>query len=136
MYKATRLVIMLGLLEEVTIFMLKNIIIISLLALTTSGCSSWIYKINIPQGNFLDEKSINKLQLGMTKEQVKFVLGTPILIDTFEKNTWYYLYDFKSGKDEKLNIRKEFKVVFTDDKLSHAEGDFELPESYYTPIEN
>ena len=53
------------------------------IALSVSACSSWVYRIDIPQGNYLEQKDIDKLQMGMTKEQVKFVLGSPVVEDAF-----------------------------------------------------
>ena len=106
------------------------------LAIGLSACSSWVYRIDIPQGNFLESKDIEKLQVGMTKEQVKFVLGTPVLIDSFNNDTWHYVYQFKSGRSEKFNSRKDFIIKFENDKLVSAEGDFELSENFNTPYEN
>jgi len=106
------------------------------LALTLTACSSWVYRIDIPQGNYLEQKDIDKLQIEMTKEQVKFVLGSPVVVDAFNDDTWHYVYKFKSGRSEKLNATKKFVVKFKDNKLVSAEGDFELPESFYTPMVN
>lgn len=72
----------------------------------------------------------------MTKEQVRFILGSPVIVDTFNTDTWYYTYRFKSGRDEKLNIEKTFKILFKDGKISSAEGSYELPESFYVPIKH
>ena len=115
--------------------MLNKVLIIVLLSLT-SACSSWVYRLDIPQGNYLDKKGIDLLQLGMSKEQVRYVLGSPVVMDTFSDNTWHYIYRFNSGADSKLNISKQFTVTFENDKLTKAEGDFTLPESFYTPIVN
>lgn len=115
--------------------MLKQLFI-SLILLSLVGCSSWVYRLDIPQGNFLDKQRVEKLQLGMTKEQVKFVLGSPVLSDAFNDDIWHYVYRFKSGKDASKNIEKQFTVSFENNKLVKAEGDFELPESFYTPIQN
>lgn len=106
------------------------------LALTLTACSSWVYRIDIAQGNFLEQRNVDKLQLGMTKEQVKFVLGTPVVQDTFEHNVWHYVYRFKSGRSDQYDAKKNFIVKFKDNKLAEASGDFELPESFYTPIKN
>lgn len=70
----------------------------------------------------------------MTKEQVKFVLGSPVMVDTFDKDTWNYVYHFKSGSNEKLNVQKSFTIKFENDKLISAEGDFELSENFNTPF--
>ncbi|MFD2166237.1 outer membrane protein assembly factor BamE [Thalassotalea euphylliae] len=114
--------------------MLRSIVLA--LALSTTACSSWVYRIDIPQGNYLEQKDIDKLQVGMTKEQVKFVLGTPVVIDSFENDTWHYVYQFKSGRNEEFNTRKDFILNFADNKLVSAEGDFELSENFNTPYEN
>jgi len=92
--------------------------------------------MDIPQGNYLEQKNIDKLQIEMTKEQVKFILGSPVVIDIFNDDTWHYVYRLKSGRGEKLNITKQFIVKFKENILISAEGDFELPESYHTPMVN
>ncbi|OUS25400.1 hypothetical protein A9Q98_12595 [Thalassotalea sp. 42_200_T64] len=112
--------------------MLSRAIILSLALCLATGC---VYKIDIPQGNYLEQKQIDKLQVGMSKEQVKFVLGNPVVKDSFNSNTWYYVYEFISGKDEAFNKRKKLVLSFEADKLTKAEGDFEVPESFYTPIQ-
>ena len=104
-------------------------------ALSLSACSSWVYRIDIPQGNYLEQKNIDKIQVGMTKEQVKFVLGSPVMIDTFDKDIWNYVYQFKSGRSKNLNIQKSFIVKFEDNKLISAEGDFELSDNFNTPFD-
>lgn len=104
------------------------------IALSLSACSSWVYRIDIPQGNYLEQKSIDKIQIGMTKEQVKFILGSPVLIDTFDNDTWNYVYRFKSGTSKKLDMQKSFTIKFEDDKLISADGDFELSENFNTPF--
>lgn len=104
------------------------------IALSVSACSSWVYRIDIPQGNYLEQKSIDKIQIGMTKEQVKFILGSPVVVDTFDNDTWNYVYRFKSGTSKKLDKQKVFTIKFEDDKLISAEGDFELSENFNTPF--
>ncbi|MAG76767.1 MAG: outer membrane assembly protein BamE [Colwelliaceae bacterium] len=106
------------------------------LALTATGCSSWVYRIDIPQGNYLEQKDIDRLQVGMTKEQVKFILGSPVTIDSFENDTWHYIYQFKSGRSADFNTRKDFILKFEDNLLVSANGDFELSENFNTPYEN
>ncbi len=113
--------------------MLFRVSIITI-ALSLSACSSWVYRIDIPQGNYLEQKSIDKIQVGMTKEQVKFILGSPVLLDSFDKDTWNYVYRFKSGRSEKLNKQRSFTVKFDNDKLVSASGDFKLSENFNTPF--
>lgn len=111
--------------------MLSRAIVLCLALSLVSGC---VYRIDVPQGNYLEQKEIDKLQIGMSREQVKFVLGNPVIVDSFNKDTWYYVYDFLSGKDEKFNKKKQLTITFVNDKLATAEGDFVLPESFYVPI--
>ena len=106
------------------------------IALSVSACSSWVYRIDIPQGNYLEQKDIDKLQIGMTKEQVKFVLGSPVVEGAFNNDIWHYVYRFKSGRNEEFNAKKQFTIKFAEDKVISAEGDFELPESYFVPMAN
>lgn len=104
------------------------------IALSLSACSSWVYRIDIPQGNYLEQKNIDKIQVGMTKEQVKFVLGSPVMVDSFDKDTWNYVYRFKSGRSSKLDMQKSFTIKFEDHKLVSAGGDFDLSENFNVPF--
>jgi outer membrane protein assembly factor BamE len=104
------------------------------IALSLSACSSWVYRIDIPQGNYLEQKKIDKIQVGMTKEQVKFVLGSPVMIDAFDSDAWNYVYRFKSGRSKDLDLQKGFVIKFEEDKLVSAEGDFELSENFNVPF--
>ena len=115
--------------------MLYRVLLITF-ALSLSACSSWVYRIDVPQGNYLEQKDIDKLQIGMTKEQVKFILGSPVLKDSFNDETWHYSYIFKSGRNEKYNTRKDFTINFKDNKIISANGDFKLSDNFNTPIEN
>ena len=96
-----------------------------------SGCSDWIFRIDVPQGNFLEKRNLEDLRVGMTKEQVIYVLGRPIVQDSFDKDTWYYVYERKRGAD----LREDLYIYFEDDKVARLEGDFEIPDSFYDPIE-
>jgi outer membrane protein assembly factor BamE len=108
----------------------------SLLAcITLTGCSNWIYRIDIPQGNYLDKRDVAKLRIEMTKEQVEFVLGKPVVNDLFNHDTWYYVYEIKRGMEGfGEDMKKQLIVRFEDNKLVEVEGDFELPETFYTPL--
>lgn len=103
-------------------------------ALTLSACSSWVYRYDVPQGNYLEQKSIDKLQVGMTKEQVKFILGSPVIVDTFDDDTWNYVYRLKSGRDKTFDQKKQFIIKFSNDLLISASGDFTLSDKFNTPF--
>jgi len=109
-------------------------IIILIAALSLSACSSWVFRYDIPQGNYLEQKNIDKLQIGMTKEQVKFILGSPVVVDAFNDDSWYYVYRLKSGKSRDKDIQKKFVLQFVNGKLTEASGDFEVSEKFATPF--
>ncbi len=69
----------------------------------TIGCESKlfsVYKIDVQQGNAIEAKDVNKIELGMNKEQVLFVLGSPLVTDSFHPDRWDYIYDFTPGYGE------------------------------------
>jgi len=103
-------------------------------ALSLSACSSWVFRYDVPQGNYLEQKSIDKLQVGMTKEQVKFILGSPVVVDAFDNDTWNYVYKLKSGRSRDFDMKKQFIINFSNDKLISASGDFELSDNFNTPF--
>ncbi|MEI6893491.1 MAG: outer membrane protein assembly factor BamE [Colwellia sp.] len=103
-------------------------------ALTLSACSSWVFRYDIPQGNYLDKNSISKLQVDMTKEQVKFILGSPVVVDSFDNDVWSYVYQFKSGRNKRFDQKRELIITFVDDKVTSATGDYKLSENFNTPF--
>jgi outer membrane protein assembly factor BamE len=96
-----------------------------LLVLLLSAC---VYRLDIQQGNILAQKDIDKLRAGLTKNQVVFVLGSPVVDDSFSDDKWIYLYNYKKGK-ENTTSSKKLTLIFSDDKLISAKGDYEIPES-------
>jgi outer membrane protein assembly factor BamE len=79
------------------------------------------YKIDIQQGNSVTQEMVSLLQPGMTKEQVRLALGTPLLNDIFHGERWDYLYwrEDPRGKRE----QRRLTVFFEDGKLSRLDGD-------------
>jgi outer membrane protein assembly factor BamE len=111
---------------------------ISLAAL--SGCS-WVprpiseYKIDIQQGNVLTQDMVAQLRPGLSRDQVRFILGTPVLTDMFHAERWDYIYRLKKGRTGEIETRK-FAVFFDDgDKLARVEGDVSALPSAETPGE-
>ena len=81
------------------------------------------YKIDIQQGNVLSQEMVSKLRPGLTKDQVRFVLGTPVLMDLFHANRWDYVFRLKKGNTGAVEMRK-FSVFFdAGDKLVRVAGD-------------
>ena len=115
---------------------MKFFVLSIVVALFLSGCSNWIYRIDVPQGNFLDNRDVKKLRIGMTKEQVIFVLGNPVVQDSFDHDTWYYLYEMKRGMSKRgEDFKRSLIIKFEDDKIASVDGDFELSEDFMTPLD-
>ncbi|MGB0894508.1 MAG: outer membrane protein assembly factor BamE [Parashewanella sp.] len=109
----------------------------AVLSVSLSACSvfDWlIYKPDVPQGNYMDQQQVDKLRIDMTKEQAEYVLGHPVLRDSFADDTWYYVYHYKSGRDASV-IHKELILNFTGDKLTKVTGDYELSKDFNIPLE-
>jgi outer membrane protein assembly factor BamE len=78
------------------------------------------YRPDIQQGNFVSQEMLNQLKVGQTRDQVKFVLGTPLLSDTFHGNRWDYPFYLARGNGELTTSR--VSVYFKDDKVDHFDG--------------
>ena len=88
-----------------------------LLATTLNAC---VYRVDIQQGNFLEARTVNQLQVGMTRSQVRYLLGTPMVPDAFDKERWDYLYYFKKGRWHRPEERRLI-VFFHEDKVEKFE---------------
>ena len=81
-----------------------------------------VYVINVEQGNIIDQTKVDKLKIGMSRRQVRFILGTPMIEDSFNPDRWDYTHTIRNGKDSLLN--ENLVVYFEEEKLSRIEGDF------------
>lgn len=88
-----------------------------------SGC---VYRPTIQQGNLLQLDEIEQVKVGMTRSQVRYVLGTPMVSDPFEPNRWDYVYTLQRGRDSRID-RAHFVVLFEDDKVVTVDK-LDLPE--------
>jgi outer membrane protein assembly factor BamE len=79
------------------------------------------YRIDIRQGNYITQEMVAQLKPGMTRDQVRFILGTPLVADIFHAERWDYIYSFKPGRGE-MQLRR-FAVFFEDNKLARVAGD-------------
>jgi outer membrane protein assembly factor BamE len=79
------------------------------------------HKIDMQQGNYVDQEMISKLKPEMTRSQVRFVLGTPLVADVFHPSRWDYVY--LTGRAGDVRAQRKITVVFDGDKLSRIEGD-------------
>ena len=105
-----------------TKLLLTSLTVVGLLAL--AGCSfPGVYKIDIQQGNVVTQDMIDQLKPGMTRRQVRFIMGNPMITDTFHANRWDYLYSIQPGGRQRLQER--VSIIFdANDQLAGLSGDF------------
>ncbi|HEX2493089.1 MAG TPA: outer membrane protein assembly factor BamE [Steroidobacter sp.] len=97
---------------------LALILLIGAGVLSAAGC---VHRIDIQQGNFLEDKDIDRVSVGMTRVQVRAVLGTPMVADPFTHERWDYVYYFKKGRLRKP-VQRHFVVFFDEaDKVARIE---------------
>lgn len=82
------------------------------------------YRANLPQGNYVTQEMLRQVRPGMNREQVRFALGSPLLVQTFRTDRWDYVYRFQHASG-RADVRRVI-VRFTDDKVSIIESD-QLP---------
>ena len=92
---------------------------LAVMALVLTAC---VYRIDIQQGNLLDEDVIDQVELGMTRSQVQFLLGTPMISDSFHQDRWDYTYYFRRGRSRQVDQRW-FIVFFQDDEVVRIDRD-------------
>ncbi len=105
-------------------FIMKKIIIFAVLmaAVKLMGCSSGflsVHKIDVQQGNALNPESVELITLGMNTEQVRYLLGYPVVTDLFHPDRWSYIYYFKPGNGHVENRR--LTVYFNNDRVVRIE---------------
>ena len=84
---------------------------------------SWLtpYRTDIGQGNYISQSMADRLRKGMSRNQVRAILGTPLLVDPFRANRWDYVFEIRRGDGRKE--RRRFWVIFEQDALASWDGD-------------
>ena len=100
-----------------------RILLISLTLVFISACGfPGVYKINIEQGNIVTQEMVNKLKPGMSRRQVNFIMGTPLIKDTFNRDRWDYVFMLRNGST--VLDQSRLTVEFNGDTLINVFGDF------------
>lgn len=102
-------------------------LLISLLvigATLLSGCGSLrfpgVFRIDVGQGNLITKDMVDKLRVGMTPRQVRYVMGSPMIADTFNPDRWDYLYNLETGKG--LLIENHLVLYFEGERLARIDN--------------
>ncbi len=114
--------------------LLPTIALVSSISLT-SGCSLFrVYTIDVPQGTPISQQQAQRVQVGMSENQVLYLLGSPAFRDVIEANRWDYIYDYKAGtfgkregKQDINNAEQHLRIYFSNRRVSRIEGLQGLP---------
>lgn len=103
-----------------------RILLLSLALTALSACGNigfpGVYRINIEQGNIVTQEMVDQLKPGMNRNQVRYILGTPLMEDSFRQDRWDYIYTVRNGNTTKQS--KRLTIFFDGDELSHFTGTF------------
>lgn len=115
-----------------------RILTVLLSFLFISACSiPKVYKLTVQQGNIVTQEMIDELKVGMTKRQVAYVMGTPLIRSPYQQDRWDYLYTLE--RRDKVVKDYQVTVFFNDDVYSHFEGEVpqeEKPEKQQEVLED
>ena len=103
--------------------MKKLLIIMACIAsLSTTACSRYhlIHKIDVQQGNVITQDEVNQLEPGMSRRQVQYIMGSPMIADVFHQDRWDYVYRLQPGYGETLEER--VTLYYENDELSRVSG--------------
>ncbi|CAA0081477.1 Outer membrane protein assembly factor BamE [Zhongshania aliphaticivorans] len=108
------------------------------LLVSLAACSSLefpgVYRLPIDQGNIITQEMVDQLKIGMTRSQVEYVMGTPLVRDTFSPNRWDYIYTLNDPNNEKKE-HHQLTVIFKDDLLSEFTTDIKPSAAATTDVE-
>ena len=90
--------------------------------MTLVFASACVHRLAIPQGNFIEEEALDQVELGMTRAQVRYLLGTPMVADLFHGDRWDYVHYIKFPKARKIDTQR-VSVFFDGDTVSRIERD-------------
>ena len=106
-----------------------RLLLIALFVASLTACGAvgfpGVYRINVEQGNIVDQEMVDQLKPGMSRRQVRFIMGTPLVEDTFNSNRWDYPYSVRNGGQ--ILRASSVSVFFEGDSLVNVTGDV-LPE--------
>lgn len=96
-------------------------LVFSVLA-ANAGC---VYRAAISQGNIIEQEDLEQVAVGMTRSQVRFLLGTPMIDDPFHRERWDYVYYLKVGRRD-ASFKRWVSVIFADDLVAEIRRGQEL----------
>jgi outer membrane protein assembly factor BamE len=113
---------------------MHRLLLLAALAMPLAGCLS-VYHLEVQQGNVVTQEMLDKLRPGMTRNQVRYVLGTPLITDPFHPDRWDYYY-YLRGSKEKTGEARRVTVIFKNDALAAVEGGVQPKPGTAAPLED
>ena len=104
---------------------MRKIFSLTLLLALLSLAGGCVYQATLSQGNLLDQEDVDQLEVGMTRNQVRFLLGTPMIDDPFHEGRWDYVYFLRVGR-EQARFKRWVSVFFEDQIVTEVIKDQEL----------
>lgn len=99
-----------------------------LLLVTTLATVGCVYRAGISQGNLIKQDDLDQVEVGMTRNQIRFLLGTPMVDDPFHADRWDYVYYLKIGR-QRADFTRWVSIFFEGDRVSEIRKDQELDPS-------
>ncbi|MDH3752090.1 MAG: outer membrane protein assembly factor BamE, partial [Gammaproteobacteria bacterium] len=106
-------------------YVMRRLLTLALIFSTLAFSSGCVYRANISQGNLLEQEDLDQVEIGMTRNQVRFLLGTPLIDDPFHQERWDYIYYIRIGRDD-ATFKRWVTIVFADDIVTELRTDQEL----------
>ena len=104
---------------------MRKLIPILLIFASLAMASGCVYRANISQGNLIKQEDLDQVDVGMTRNQVRFLLGTPLVDDPFHAARWDYVYFVRIGRNP-ATFKRWVTIVFEDDIVVEIREDQEL----------
>ena len=104
---------------------MQKLLLLALVFTTLALGSGCVYRSNISQGNLVEQEDLDQVELGMTRNQVRFLLGTPLINDPFHADRWDYVYYIRVGRNDAA-FKRWVTIVFDDDIVTIIDKDQEL----------
>jgi outer membrane protein assembly factor BamE len=103
----------------------RRVLILTLFLISAAASSGCVYQAALSQGNLLKQEDLDQVKVGMTRNQVRFLLGTPMIDDPFHEERWDYVYYLKVGRDN-ATYKRWVSIFFDGDNVSRIVADQEL----------
>lgn len=105
--------------------MMRKPIILALVCVSLAISSGCVYRASISQGNLIKQEDLDQVEVGMTKNQIRFLLGTPMIDDPFSRDRWDYAYYLILGRADAIQ-KRWVTIIFAEDRVSEIRKEQEL----------